>query len=68
MWIRDLFHSISTKVSDAIATRRRLSGFQCGDCSRVESCGLPPNDKCIVRAMQIAQGEWQRRRIPPTGW
>jgi len=58
---------IANKVADRIASSRRLSRFNCGDCDRNERCGLPPDDKCIVKASQIARdGEYKAR--PPTGY
>jgi hypothetical protein len=37
--------------------------FSCGDCERNASCGLPPDDLCVIKAMQLARdGEWRRRR------
>jgi hypothetical protein len=38
---------------------RRESDFTCGDCERSDRCGLPPSDTCIVRAEQIARGDWK---------
>ena len=29
--------------------------FTCGECERWERCGLPPSDKCITRAAQVAR-------------
>ena len=42
--------------------------FSCGDCERNASCGLPPNDLCVVKAAQLERdGDWQPRR-PPIGY
>jgi hypothetical protein len=61
----DLIRKISEKIAENIATSRRLSRFTCGDCERNERCGLPPDDKCVVKAMQIARDGDDRAR-PPT--
>ena len=53
---------IFAKVARRIATMRRASDFTCGDCERSDRCGLPPSDTCIVRAEQIARGDWKARR------
>jgi hypothetical protein len=52
---------------------RRVSDFTCGDCERSDRCGLPPSDTCIVRAEQIARGDWKVRRrtkalLENVGW
>ena len=43
-----------------------LSGhreFSCGDCERNASCGLPPNEFCVIKAMQLERdGDWRSRR------
>ncbi len=36
--------------------------FTCGDCERSNRCGLPPSKTCIVRADQIARGDWKAKR------
>jgi len=54
--IRGIFAQIS------IATIRRRSAFNCGDCERSDRCGLPPSDTCMIRAEQIARGDWKARR------
>jgi len=56
--IRDIF----SQVVDRIAVRRRLAGFTCGDCERVQRCNLNPDDGCIARQEQIARGDWISRR------
>lgn len=47
-----------------------LSGqreFACGDCERNASCGLPPNELCVIKAMQLERdGDWRSRR--PIGY
>jgi hypothetical protein len=41
---------------------RQDSNFTCGDCERSDRCGLPPSKNCIVRAAQIARGDWKAKR------
>jgi hypothetical protein len=53
---------IFARVANRIATMRRVADFTCGDCERSDRCGLPPSDTCIVRAEQIARGDWKVRR------
>ena len=51
----DLVSSIASWQGDA--------NFTCGDCDRWRQCGLPPSDKCVVRAAQIARdGGTPRKR------
>ena len=54
--------SIATAFSHQIAAMRRTSEFTCGDCERSDRCGLPPSDTCIIRAEQMARGDWKARR------
>jgi len=54
--------SIVAALSERIVAMRRTSEFTCGDCERSDRCGLPPSDTCIIRAEQIARGDWKRRR------
>ena len=51
-----------SKVSSRIAALGR-DDFTCGDCERSDRCGLPPSDTCIVRAEQIARGDWKVKRL-----
>ena len=39
----------------------RRNQFTCGDCTMNERCGLPPSDKCVARAAQIASGRSKPR-------
>jgi len=68
--MRAFIRSISAKISERLAASRRLSDFTCGDCERNERCGLPPDDQCVVRAMQIARDGDERARPPryPAVW
>lgn len=54
-----------------LANFAALSGgeFRCSDCERVERCGNPPSERCIVRAAQIARdGGKPVRRITLIEW
>jgi hypothetical protein len=53
---------IFARAASRIATMRRVADFTCGDCERSNRCGLAPSDTCIVRAEQIARGDWKVRR------
>ena len=61
--IRGIFQ----EISDRNAARRRLAGFNCGDCERSDRCNLDPDDNCIARQEQIARGDWKARRRA-RGW
>jgi hypothetical protein len=50
----DFIRDTLGKFADFIASRRRQNNFVCGDCERVERCGLPPSDKCVHRAEQVS--------------
>jgi hypothetical protein len=56
--IQDVFAGFARTV----AALRRRPEFTCGDCERSDRCGLPPSDHCIVKAAQIARGDWDRKR------
>ena len=62
MRMSNFFQGALTKAAGIIATLRRRSDFTCGDCERSDRCGLPPSDTCIVRAEQIARGDWKSKR------
>ena len=49
------------RFSARIATSRRRSEFNCGDCDRWERCGLSPTDVCVIRAAQLVRYD---RRLP----
>jgi hypothetical protein len=55
--IRDVF----ARITATVAAMRRQREFTCGDCERSDRCGLPPSDRCIVKAAQIASGDWTRK-------
>lgn len=58
----DEIRTIFAKFADRITTSRRLSQFNCGHCGWNERCGLPPDDKCIMKALQMTRhgehGAW----------
>jgi hypothetical protein len=56
--IQDVFAGFAR----AVAALRRRPEFSCGDCERSDRCGLPPSDRCIVKAAQIVRGDWSRKR------
>jgi hypothetical protein len=56
--IQGVFAGFARKM----AALRRRPDFTCGDCERSDRCGLPPSDRCIARAAQIARGDWDRKR------
>jgi hypothetical protein len=51
-----LFRELRDMVRMMRGASARRSSFTCGDCRRVDRCGLPPNPKCIERLAQIAEG------------
>jgi hypothetical protein len=55
--IQDVFASFARTV----VALRRPPEFTCGDCERSDRCGLPPSDRCIVKAAQIASGDWTKK-------
>ena len=58
--IRTIFKGIANRVE----ALRRTSRFVCGDCERNERCGLPPDEKCVVKAAQLARDDDYQRRAP----
>lgn len=46
----------------AFVSQRREPDFVCADCERTDRCALPPSKTCIVRAAQIARGDWKAKR------
>jgi hypothetical protein len=59
MRILDFLQGTLAKVTSIGAALRKHSDFACGDCERVDRCGLPPSDDCIEKAAQIERG-WHR--------
>ena len=43
-----------------VIARLRRRKFSCGDCERWQSCGLPPDENCVVKLSQIERnpGRW----------
>ena len=62
MGVSHAIRGIFTEVSSRIVAMQREPDFTCGDCERSDRCGLPPSDTCIVRAEQLARGDWKLRR------
>jgi hypothetical protein len=62
MRVSHAIRGIFTEVSSRIVAMQREPDFTCGDCERSDRCGLPPSDTCIVRAEQMARGDWKLRR------
>lgn len=50
------------RLTAVLATLRRQNDFSCGDCERSDHCNLPPSDDCVIRAAQLARGDWKLRR------
>ena len=50
------------KIASLLAMLRHRSDFKCGDCERSDRCGLPPSDRCLLRAAQIARGDWKLKQ------
>lgn len=42
-------------ITAAHNARWHLYEFQCGDCERLEKCGLFPDEPCIVKATRAEQ-------------
>ncbi len=64
--MRTFIEGVVASFARTAAALWRPSEFTCGDCERSDRCGLPPSDRCIVRAAQIARGEWTRKRDATT--
>jgi hypothetical protein len=60
--IQDFF----ARFARTVVALRRPPEFTCGDCDRSDRCGRPPSDRCIVRAAQIARGDWTKKRRAAT--
>ena len=59
---------IAAMIAAERETSRRLSRFTCGDCEQSERCGLPPDDGCVIKAMQIARDGDQRAQRPSAAY
>lgn len=53
---------IVARLSGVLSHFHLKPEFTCSDCERWERCGSPPNDACVVRAAQLARGDWKLRR------
>jgi hypothetical protein len=60
----DAIQELIAKAASQLARRRQGADFVCGECERWQRCGLPPSNRCIVMAAQIASGE-RRSSKPP---
>lgn len=56
------FAALLAKLGAATAVLRRQPDFVCGDCERWARCGLASSEDCVIRAAQIARGDWAMRR------
>lgn len=59
--MRRAIQDVFAGFAGTVAALRRRPEFTCGDCERSDRCGLPPSDHCIVKAAQIARGDWDRK-------
>jgi hypothetical protein len=57
---------VFAKLARTVMALLRRPEFTCGDCERSDRCGLPPGDRCIVKAAQMARGDWTRKRHATT--
>ena len=64
--MRTAMQDLFARFTKAVAALRPRPEFTCGDCERSKRCGLPPSDRCIVRAAQIARGDWIKKRNATT--
>jgi hypothetical protein len=59
--MRALVHAVISKLAVLITRPRERSDFVCGECERLERCGLPPDKRCIVMVAQIARNGGRSR-------
>jgi hypothetical protein len=62
--MRTAIQDVFSRLARMLAALRWRPEFTCGDCERSDRCGLPPTNRCIAKAEQIARGDWtgkQRR-------
>jgi hypothetical protein len=64
--MRTAIQDVFARFARTVVALRRPTEFTCGDCERSDRCGLPPSDRCIVRAAQIASGDWTKKRRAAT--
>ena len=60
--MRTAIQGVLASFARTVTALRRRPDFTCGDCERSDRCGLPPSDRCIVKAEQIARGDRHRKR------
>ena len=60
MHISESVQRLMMKVIGLFAMRFRGPEFVCGDCDRLERCGLEPSGNCPFRLEQIARNEQSR--------
>ena len=64
--MRRAIQDVFARLARIVAALPRRPEFTCGDCDRSDRCGLPPGDRCIVKAAQMARGDWTRKRHATT--
>ena len=66
----NLNEGIFARFAHTMVALLRRPDFSCADCERSLRCGLPPSDRCIARAAQIARDDWKvrRRDKAPSKW
>ena len=64
--MRTAIQDVFARLARTVVSLRRPTEFTCGDCERSDRCGLPPSDRCIVRAAHIASGDWTKKRRAAT--
>jgi hypothetical protein len=52
---------VFARFARTVVALRQRPDFNCGDCERSDRCGLPPSDRCVVKAAQIARGDWNKK-------
>jgi hypothetical protein len=59
------FDGVAKAAARSMAVLSAQREFSCGDCERNASCGLPPNEFCVIKAMQLERdADWRPRRSP----
>ena len=62
--MRTAIQDVFAKFARTMMALRRRPEFTCGDCERSDRCGLPPSDRCIVKAAQIARATGPEKATP----
>lgn len=68
MGVLKVVRGLVEEFSSRIATSRRRSEFNCGDCDRWERCGLSPTDTCVIRAAQLNRHDRRLPNLPLLHW